>query len=245
MKAKNISGRLARFLAVLMAMVLIVSCMAIPVALAEESTETSNITFFVFFHEITEAEFSLVDEYLFSKKCDHNVEEFLDPNMSMQDCDETERLVFIIINGGAKSLFISQRIPHELIIWNSLCPVMVNKTNEEMAEIWAKSIVNMMLCGTNVRIYISADDSVNYEVTRLTVEYLTTAFMTGENEMKVTLEEVEEGVYGIQGEDPEKTGTIRFIDLDTIEDPEGSEKPEDYPLLYRVFDGAVDAINSY
>lgn len=239
MKAKNISGRLARFLAVLMAMVLIVSCMAIPVALAEESTEVEEGIIFVAvtgFEEEQLSTYKAVSAQI-REACPNvtKVKPYLDP-MLLPATDYDQLWCIIIEDGGLEFDACKNDVsPKVIFMLDSCIPLSGGSLQADMnSMLWAYTLLSKAVNGTPIYIFCSNSDSVNAQSTRNLVD-LIAAMAAGEHpeygfavealeEEPVEVDEEVERITGdfytvttnenYKGEPSDSTGVIAVYQLD-------------------------------
>jgi hypothetical protein len=167
MKAKNISGRLARFLAVLTAMILIVSCMAVPVALAEGSTNTStqittesddqDYTFLVAISGFEKKDYSKLQKTL-SKSFKGKVSKVENvPIFDRAASEESERIIFLIVGKKGGSRLYGQMHTPDMLIFLDACYILDSSgTEDDNAMIWLSYLSEMALCGSDIYIFSSS-----------------------------------------------------------------------------------------
>ena len=253
MKAKNISGRLARFLAVLMAMVLIASCTAIPVALAEEAevpTETVSIALDGFIDDADPLYFVILNAL--REKCPYkfNVTNF-DGLMAESSGEGLSSIAVLFDEYGSFFYdFETIFVPDVLVLFDACKPLNGGAPSDASSQMWAYKLLNQAARGKYILVYVSNSDSDCAQQTRLIFEVIS-SIVDGNHadwEYIVIPVEGQDGVYSVQlaegsvaGLDdvvgyitlksldlsPEETAPVVASDLAAVLYPESVEVSED------------------
>ena len=214
MKAKKDSSRPARFLSVLLVMVLVVSCTALTAALGEGGTNPTDVTYSLLIYGL---EPDMKSEFTFSLNflCSGFVTEIPVSLPEEERTNQHHYLAYVLEEGGKDFLLLKDNCDTLFIVDG--CYVDPQEDHEKQIADWASIIASHVYSGSDVYIYItSSNPETEHAInTQEVVDYLLETHKPG-NPDGIMLEKNEENLYVATG--AENSGTLQVLYLDNLEE---------------------------